>query len=678
MKTPWYTNCYRRNLVDMHIEDWDERFLSEFSPETYAENLKLGRIEAPMLYLQSHVGHCYFPTKVGHTHRAFTGSRADGMRRLVDLCLENGMHPVGYYSLIYNTVEADRHPDWQIVDANGKSRRDGNSRYGLCCPNNEEYRAFVLAQIEEMAEYFPNLEGMFYDMTFWPDICHCPACKEKYRLATGKTEFPAVNWNDPDFRAFNDLRTAWLGDFARLVTEKTKAMWNGISVEHNYANAVASDSSLTCSSEIVNEQCDYTGGDLYGDLYNHSFTAKYFYGVTKHQPFEYMTCRCDRTLYAHTNSKTEETLAVEVMLTAAHHGASFVIDAIDPVGTLDRRVYDRIGKVFERQIPYEMYFYGEMLSDVGVYYATTGRFNTSGQSFDNKKCAVSATKTLIEAHIPVSVISNAATGNEKTAALQCILAPQIAGITAQNCADLIRYVENGGTLYLSGAEEPELLSALIGASLKEYTASCVTYLAPTAAGKPYFGEFNEKYPLPIEGKLPILENFADCEILATLTLPYTTPGQDSHHFASIHSNPPGVTTDIPVLVKRSVGAGQVIWSAAPIAFDQRRSHRNLLLSLLSEYLTPTVTTTAPRGVEIVTFRAENELLLNAVDLLATDELLPRQSFGISVRSEAAPKKIIRVGGKDEADEEIPFTYENGQILFAGGDMVIFAMYHILF
>ncbi|MBQ7983639.1 MAG: alpha-L-fucosidase, partial [Clostridia bacterium] len=448
-KTAWYSDCYRRNLVDMHIDDWDERFLSEFDPQTYADNLKRAHIAAPMLYLQSHVGHCYFPTKAGHMHGALRG-REDLMRQLVLLCQEAGMHVVGYYSLIYNTYEEDRHPEWRIRDAHGVSARQRGGRYGLCCPNNPEYFAFVMEQIAEMAAYFPTLDGMFYDMTFWPDVCHCPHCVEKYRAATGRDTLPAVDWNDPVWREFSDLRIRWMADFARAVTARTKSLWDGISVEHNYANAVASDTTMTASTEQINEQCDYTGGDLYGDLYNHSFTAKYFYGVTKHQPFEYMTCRCDRTLYAHTNSKAEETLAVEVMLTAAHHGASFIIDAIDPVGTLDARVYDRIGRVFARQMPYEAYFRGTMVSDAGVLYATTGRYNTTGQPFDSKKCSVSAVRTLIEAHIPVSVVSVAATADAQTQALPYLLAPQIAGLTDENRADLCRYVENGGTLYFSG------------------------------------------------------------------------------------------------------------------------------------------------------------------------------------------------------------------------------------
>ena len=106
----WYSNRYRRHLCDMHIEDWDESFLSEFSPETYVENLKTARINNAMLYLQSHVGLCYYPTQTGKMHRAFEG-RETLMRDLVNLCHQNDIKVTGYYSINYNTVEHDRHPN---------------------------------------------------------------------------------------------------------------------------------------------------------------------------------------------------------------------------------------------------------------------------------------------------------------------------------------------------------------------------------------------------------------------------------------------------------------------------------------------------------------------------------------------------------------------------------------
>lgn len=34
----WYKNNFRRHLCDMHIDDWDDAFLSEFSPDEYVEN----------------------------------------------------------------------------------------------------------------------------------------------------------------------------------------------------------------------------------------------------------------------------------------------------------------------------------------------------------------------------------------------------------------------------------------------------------------------------------------------------------------------------------------------------------------------------------------------------------------------------------------------------------------
>jgi hypothetical protein len=40
MDQQWYTNSFRRNLVDMHIDDWDDSFLSEFDPKAYCDCLK--------------------------------------------------------------------------------------------------------------------------------------------------------------------------------------------------------------------------------------------------------------------------------------------------------------------------------------------------------------------------------------------------------------------------------------------------------------------------------------------------------------------------------------------------------------------------------------------------------------------------------------------------------------
>ena len=664
----WYQNSYRRNLVDMHIDDWNPEFLSKFSPEEYFENLKHAHIQSPMIYFQSHAGHCYFPTKTGHMHPALNG-REDMIKRLTELCRDAGMNVVGYYSLIYNTYEEDRHPEWRLVTGDdGTSNRQRGSRYGLCCPNNPDYREFVLAQIKEMADYF-KVDGMFYDMTFWPGLCRCPHCMELYRKA-GLSEIPKRDFSNPDWMKLMRLRIEMIGDFAKFVTDATHRLMPGVSVEHNYAHGVAADSIEIGSSELVNDQCDYTGGDLYGDLYNHSFTAKYYLEVSRNQPFEYMTCRCDRSLAAHTVSKSEERLATEVMLTAAHHGASFIIDAIDPIGTLDKRVYDRIGRVFERQMPYEKHFGGKLRADVGVWYSVTGRYNPRGLNFTSKTCSVGATRALIERHIPVGVISDSTTS--RAAEHKMIIAGGIAGISDQNRRDIADYVRNGGVLYISGANDPELLKLLLDAEPDGYTEENSVYLAPTRNGEKLFGEFNQDYPLPTELPLPKL-SFADddFETLAVMKLPYTKPNE--RRFASIHSNPPGILTDIPALIVRNYGKGKVVWSAVPIENDGRLSHNKLFCDLVESMINRSLISDAPRQVELTSFDTDEGVQICAVDLLCTDELLSVRDFTVTVEC-AEPKRVVRAG-RDEVD--IPFSYSDGRVTFGVSGLVMFEMYRVI-
>ncbi len=676
-----FSKYYRRNLVDMHISDprddadWsgDDRFngffLSEFSPEKYYEYLKLAGVNAPMIYLQSHAGHCYYPTKVGHMHSAFIG-KEDMMKRLIDLCHKDGMYVIGYYSLIYNTYEEDRHPEWRIVSPDNTSARQRGGRYGHLCPNNPEYRDFIEEQIKEMAEYF-TLDGMFYDMTFWPDICRCEHCMKKYSEA-GFDKLPKIDWNDPEFRRLNKFRCEMMGEFARFVTELTRKYIPGASVEHNYAQAVASNVPLSCSTELVNEQCDYTGGDLYGDLYNHSFTAKYYYGCTKHRPFEYMTCRCDSSLLSHTVTKTEERLATEVMLTAAHHGATLIIDAIDPVGTLDRRVYERIGKVFERQLPYEKYFYGDLISDVAVYYSTTGRYNSRGFAYTSKTCSIGAAKALIEAHIPHGIISNAKTDSAHK--YKMVMATGIAGMYENNIRDLTDYVKKGGTLYISGVEEPELLKELLSADISGFTEESAVYLAPTDEGQELFGEFDREHPIPTEFSLPILDiGREDIKVLAAMALPYTK--KNERKFASIHSNPPGAPCGIPALIEAPYGRGRVIWSAFPIENDGRLSHKTLFCEIVKKYLqNPSLSTSAPRQVELVSFKSEKDILISAVDLFCTDELLPVRDFEISVKTDKKPRSVLLIKDGDEIPVEYGFDGEN--VKFTVRELVMLSMYRI--
>ncbi|MBQ9760925.1 MAG: hypothetical protein IJW16_06210 [Clostridia bacterium] len=652
----WYQNSFRRHLCDMHIDDWDDSFLSRFDPESYVENLKRARVQSAMLYFQSHVGLCYYPTESGKMHRAFVGCE-DKMRRLVDLCHENGITVTGYYSLIYNTYEHDRHPSWRMLDAEGYSHRERVGacadmefssskkppRYGFCCPNNHEYRAFVKEQIKEMAAYFPTVEGMFYDMLFWPHPCYCDACKKRWRDEVGGELPVAIDWQDGRWLLHMQKRREWMGEFAHWVTDLTKAMLPSVSVEHNVAYSALPNGTVANCEEVISA-CDYAGGDLYRGISSQSFACKFYRAITKNQPFEYMFSRCAPKLSAHTQIKVSDVLRATVGLTTAHHGASLAIDAIDPVGTMDARVYTHLGEIFGELEALEPYLSGKPIADVGLYYSLKSKFDPFAEGYTNYLGVTNTVENLIGAHL----LSDVTGGFAPLDRFPAIVASCLTEEDAYDYERLQNYVRTGGTLYISGGACKGLLEAFFGAKCTGRTAESVVYLSPKESVADAFGHFNESYPLCFDGTAPIVEGIDPALVLATVTLPYTL--QDTKEFASIHSNPPAHKTDIPALAATAYGLGRVIWSALPIECCALYDYRRILLSLLRPAVNPTISTDADEDIEITAYDCDASLRLHTV-LLNTREFARRVvPFSLTVRTKKSPARILSLPDK----RELPF------------------------
>lgn len=668
----WYEKTYRRHLLDMHIDDWDDRFLSEFSPEKYYENLKTARIGGAMIYFQSHTGLCNYPTKSGRMHNAFIG-KEDSIKKLCSLCKDSGIRVVGYYSLNYNTWAHDTHSDWRMLQENGLSQREDNSdnvisdctsaksgRYGLCCPNNPDYREFVFEQIREMSEYF-EFDGLFYDMLYWPHLCYCDSCKKRWAEEVGG-EIPRIeDWTEDKWRLHIEKRRAWMGEWAQTVTNLSKRLNPGISVEHNLAAAVGSWWAGACS-EYVNEACDYSGGDLYGGKYSQSYTCKFYRNLTKNQPFEYMFSRCRPNLSKHTLTKSDDDIRSSVFLTAAHHGATFVIDAIDPVGTMDERFYRKMGNIFELHEKFEPYFYGNPVEDIGIYNSLKSK-QSEHDAPSNANGSLAACETFIRKNILCGITG----GYHDISGYKAIIAPMLTASDEYDNQRLIDYAANGGTLYISGGDNPKLVKELLGCDILGVTDETVTYMAPASEDDRFQG-FNSKYPLPLEGCVSVIPD--NEYAIAYTVLPYTV--QSELKYASIHSDPPGIETKIPAMVIKPYGKGRVIWSAYPIEAVNDEMYRRILLNiLLPEVPELSVKSDAPEDVEITLYKADNELLVNCVHLCETFEARRILPYFVSVRAKGA-KSVTRIS----TGEAVNFSEADGFVTFIEETPGMFEVYKI--
>lgn len=670
----WYKNCYRRHLLDMHLDDWDPDFLSKFDPEEYVGNLKKAKIQNAMLYYQSHVGLCYWPTKSGKMHNGLKG-REDIVKRLTDLCHENNIKVVGYYSLNYNNWAHHEHPEWRMLNPNGLSSFEitgGHEeefssaavcRYGFCCPNNPDYREFVREQIKEMVEYF-DADGLFYDMPFWPHKCYCEHCRKRWAEEVGG-ELPM---GDDNIIIHNRKRTQWMGEFTQMVTDYTKSLNPKLTVEHNVAS-MALDGARGCG-EAVNEGCDYAGGDLYRGISGHTFTCKLYQNLTKNRPFEYMFTRCEN-LRQHTAIKSVDEMLCSTFITTAHHGASLFIDAINIDGSMNGKVYDRLSGVFEKAIPYDKYMdYGEMVEDIGLYYTHKGKGCTPEPVNTNHQGVINTMDNLIESNISCGITGSYHNINK----YDILVAPMLTSEDEVDNQLIIDYVKNGGKLYFSGGYNEGLIREFFGAEVERFTDENIVYVAPSGDMTDCFEYFDAVTPLYYDGCVPVLKGLDGKYVRATLTMTRTNPKEQ--RFASIHSNPPYFKTDMPAMAVCDYGKGKVVWSAAPFECVEHYDYHNIFRNILNHYFEPklTVTSDAPVDVETVSFAAEDGMLISNVLLSNKYKAPTMPAFEMTVATDKAPVSVELLPD----GQKIDFTYSDGKVKFTTRELNIFDMYKINF
>lgn len=638
----WIEGNYRRNLLDMHIDDWNPEFLSKLDVDVYVDALEAAGVQAVMVKGRPHTGLANYPTKIGRMHKGLNGF--DFLGTMIEKCHERGIAVIAYFTQIFDNWAYDNHPEWRLVTEEGKGIKEYEGednfklgRYGIVCPNNPGYREYVKACLTEMNTLY-KFESMFLDMTFFPDVCYCAECRKRYLKETGK-ELPRVmDWNDPDWREYVYRRDLWMAEFAEFSTSCAKAINPEVTIEHQFSRITGAW--VDGSSELIMDAADYASGDYYGGFLQQSFINKYYKNVTKNLPFCYHTSRCDPELAYHTTTKTEEELLLHVITALAHNGAFLLVDAINPNGTIVPEVYHNLMKnIYDQTRQYEKYVSGDLYHDVAIWFASHAKYdpNETGigvmeKSYNPKyylEAPVACAKVCRESNIPFDVIPSRKIRDEKA---KVMLLPHVANIRDEEMDDIEDYLSRGGNLIISGPIGNERMQKLLGVKVTGRTAHNFTYMSPTEAGKEFFQGFNYLSPLTIDMHQTEIEvvDDTDLTVLATQTLPYTMTG--THEFAAIHSNPPGIYTDKPCAILKKVGDSQIIWLAAPIEMSRpyisRLVYRRMLNYLIGE---PSFTSNAPKFVEVLEWKKDGTDYFAVINEQEESPIAPMYDITIEVK-----------------------------------------------
>ncbi len=584
-----YQQGYRRMLVDMHIPDWDPAFLSKYDPAAMAALFERAHLTSVMLYCKSHVGLCYWPTRHGKMHEGIRGR--DVVGDLVKELRARDIAPCAYYSIVFDNWAVETHPEWRQRLVSGADLRDV-IRYGTCCPNHPEYRAYEMAQLEDLLSSY-RFDAIFLDMIFWPLICGCEHCRARYRDESGKETPGTVSWTSPEWCEFQTARERWIDEFTRDLMAKVESVSPGIAVTHNFAPALAN---WVLGQPIAAARHDtFVAGDLYGDRIEQLVVSKMLLHLSETRPAEFMTSLCVN-LADHVRVKSEEQMRVQAAAATAMSSGFLFIDAINSDGTVNNDVYDRVGRVFASTEPYEQYLGGDPIEDVAVYFSGHSQmdfaengpvinFIASKNKYPHLDAVRGACRALVGAHLPFGVITRRQIDDLDR--FKVVILPNVLRMDADETRAFREYVRRGGRLYASRytslvetngtLHDDFMLADVFGTSYEGDEQGIFIYLKPSAdwvaqaiAPQKFvsFRTTNDliRPPIPLCG-VPRLRAVTNATKLATLTVPYGYPSRGSvndHRWASIHSSPPWEDLGLPMMVSNQFGAGRAIYSPADI------------------------------------------------------------------------------------------------------------------
>lgn len=690
----WYKKSFRRCLVDMHIPDWDkDYFFSKFDSSEYIRSMKKAGVDTAYIYCNSCTGICNWPTKVGHMHEGLKGR--DIVRELTEGLRDEGITVIAYIN-IWSKWACQEHPDWQCLNQNGEPTLsymwNQPGRYGEACMNSP-YQEYVLKLVRELCENY-EFQGLWVDMILWRVMCYCPHCRERFRKETGYELPEKVDWDDVVWRTWLKKREEWNYEFFENIINTAKAIKPDLTIMCNSANYP--NYFMGASLEFL-RLGEFIGGDFNMARYNHAFECKFYNSVTANKPFEFLGSVMDPDLYEHSIVKSMEHLRSLMGSTLLNNGRYGFIDAIDPAGTLNDRVYKRMAELYSIERKYEKYLCPEVtfLSDVGLYTNMESKINPANNGNRVLESPLSSphqdgvrkmAEPLIDQHITFSVLTPY--DLDRLADYKIIILDWLMVLSEKEAEAFEKYVGQGGCLYVQGETavyneafqrvEKGRLQEVLGAYSSGKVGSKITYIRP----KEGFGEllcgYDKEHPLSVNASQVELKLLSG-EPLAYVTLPLVDP-EDKEKFASAITDPPGQHTEFPSIVFNQYGKGRTIWSAAQFEYmkkpDQRKVFRNLLEKLLDGRKW-TIETNAPRCVEMSIYHQEEKgrYILNLLNF--PSELPATVAHGIEVTMDL-PQRVEKILYLPE-EKEVPFYYtEDGRVTLQAEPLEIFDMYAIIY
>lgn len=433
------TMAFRQIHMDFHTGEHIPEVGQDFDAKQFTDALKRAHVNSVTIFATCHHGWAYYDTKVGQRHPSL---KFDLLRAQFDALKSAGIKAPIYLTGAWNELAAREHPEWRVQTEDGKFLYAGGNlgstevvRWALL-DFSTGYMDQLEAQIREVAELFPDADGIFHD------ICHqYPSCSP---AALKQMEKLGLDWTNAADRLKHAAQVKQT--YLERTTAASKSSNPDMRVFHNHGNLTLGDPSILNFDTHLEIESLPTGG--WG--YDH-FPIGAKYAESTGADFLGMTGKFHTTWGEFGAFKHPDALRYECGFMLAHGAKCSIGDHLHPSARITESTYDVIGPAYAEVEAKEPWCVDTRnvadIALISVRAINTPDLPTWDPASVNNAADEGASRLLLEEHHLFDVHD----ADADLSGYKLVIVPDEARIGPALRDKLAAYVAAGGSLLLTGA-----------------------------------------------------------------------------------------------------------------------------------------------------------------------------------------------------------------------------------
>ncbi len=582
---------------------WAQLAFVEDDPGNYDQTFWLGyfrRVHAEAACLSAGGCVAFYPTQIPFHYRSKWLHDSDTFGDLLKGCRALGMNvvartdPHATHQDVY-----DAHPDWIAVDASGHNRKHwADPDLWVTCALGPYNFEFMTKVTEEIVSLY-KVDGIFSNRWSGSGMCYCEHCRQNFKNFAQMDLPRTLDPQDPARRAYMVWHQQRLFELWRLWDSRIKAINPNAAFLANSGGGALSELDMSVIGQLA--------PTLFADRQaRHGVNPPWTNGKNGK---EYRAAMGGKPIAGIFSVGLEEEFRWKDSVQSGDEIRLWVADGIAQglrpwftkfnAKPIDKRWLPVVAELYQWHFENSAYLRNaKPLANVAMVYSQQSAAFYGGENAHAKveEAALGFYQALVEARIPFEMVHDRLLDTEHLVPFQTLILPNIAALSTQQCAQLIDFVQRGGSLVATfetslydewGVARKDFgLAELFGASFAGRREGPMRNSYLTLEADPATGEFH-----------PLLAGFEDAAriidgVNRVLVKPLPNSGQSPLTVVPSYPDLPmeevyvrPVSQKDPAVFLREVGKGRVVFFPSDIdrtfweilAVDHGKLLRNAVL-----------------------------------------------------------------------------------------------------